>query len=104
MDSLKKVKLIRRSSSADSLGDVTFVESSREVYAKVTSSSQREWFEAYRDDIKSVFKLIIYSFEYHDEQIVEMDGKRYSVYRTYEKSRDKIELYLEQKAGTEHEH
>ena len=99
MDTLKKIKLIKRTTSVDSLGEVTFEETSREVYANVASSSQSEWFTAHRDDINAVYKLVMYSFEYNDETIVEMDGVRYGVYRTYISSIDRIELYLEEKAG-----
>lgn len=99
MDNLKRVTLIKRHSAVNSLGEVTYLETSSEVFGYVTSSTQQEWFTAHREDINSVFRLVIYSFEYHGETIVEMDGVRYGVYRTFEKSTDKIELYLEQKAG-----
>lgn len=101
MDNLKKVKLIKRAQLVDSLGEVTYSETSREVYGSVTSSSQSEWFTAHRDDINSVAQLVIYSFEYQGETVVEMDGERLSVYRTFKRSIDKLELYLEKKAGTE---
>lgn len=101
MDSLKKIKLIMRTSSVNSLGDVIYAETSREVFGKVASSSQNEWFTAHRDDIKSAFKVVIYDFEYLGEPIVEMDGHRYGVYRTYQASLDKLELYLEDKVGVE---
>lgn len=102
MDNLRKVKLIKRATLVNSLGEpITSEETSREVYGVVGSSTQQEWFTAHRDGINSLFKLVIYSFEYEGELVVEMDGERYSVYRTYEASVDKVELYLEKKAGTE---
>lgn len=101
MDTLKRVKLIKRLTAVDSIGEVNFSETSREVYGKVTSSSQSEWFTAHKDGINSKYRLVIYSFEYDDETIVEMDGKRFCIYRTFEPSLDKVELYLEEKAGTE---
>ena len=38
--------------------------------------------------------------EREDEEIVEYNGKTYSVYRTYLKRSDQIELYVERKGGT----
>ena len=102
MDNLRRVKLIKRAPLVDSLGEVTNdVETFREVYGVVASSTQQEWFTAHRDGINALYKLVIYSFEYDNELVVEMDGERYSVYRTFEVSVDKMELYLEKKAGTE---
>lgn len=99
MDSLKKVKLISRLAATSLLGEVTYTETSKEVFARVASSSQEEWFTAHRDNINSTYRIIVYSFEYEGQTIVEMDGIRYAVYRTYERSKDKVELYLEQKEG-----
>lgn len=43
----------------------------------------------------------MFAFDYNGEDIVEIDGNRYSVYRTYRAKADEIELYLEKKAGSE---
>lgn len=102
MDNLRKVTLIKRTPFVNSLGEVINTETTRrEVYGVITSSTHQEWFTAHRDGINSLYKLVIYSFEYEDELIVELDGEIYSVYRTFKQSIDKIELYLEKKAGTE---
>lgn len=103
MDNLRKVALIKRTPFVSSLGEVDSAApiSRREVYGVVTSSTQQEWFTAHRDGINALYKLVIYSFEYEDELLVELDGEIYSVYRTFKQSIDKIELYLEKKAGTE---
>lgn len=102
MDNLRKVALIKRTPFVNSLGEVnnaTILR--RDVYGVITSSTQQEWFTAHRDGINALYKLVIYSFEYEDELLVELDGEIYSVYRTFKQSIDKIELYLEKKAGTE---
>lgn len=101
MDNTKKVKLIKRLNAVDSIGEVIFTETEKTVFAKITSSSQSEWFTAHRDGINSAYRLEIYSFEYDGETVCEVDGVRYGIYRTFEKSRDRIELYLEEKAGLE---
>ena len=37
---------------------------------------------------------------YAGEQIVEYQGRRYGVYRTYQAKTDELELYVERKGGT----
>lgn len=74
------------------------------VFAELSSITRSEFFAAGAAGLKPSLEAIIYSFEYHDEPIVEINGKRYSVYRTYNRVEDdKIELYLEEKEGTKDE-
>jgi hypothetical protein len=42
----------------------------------------------------------MFAADYEDEPIVEYNGKRYSVYRTFFGKTDSIELYVERKGGT----
>jgi hypothetical protein len=39
--------------------------------------------------------------DYNGEDTAEYDGKRYGIYRTYERDDEQVELYLEKKAGNE---
>ena len=41
----------------------------------------------------------MFSYDYGHEKIVELDGVRYGVYRTYLGKNESIELYLESKVG-----
>ena len=71
------------------------------VFAELSSISRQEFFTAGAMGLKPSLEAIIYSFEYNNEKIVEVNGKRYSVYRTYNRAEDdRIELYLEEKEGT----
>ena len=38
--------------------------------------------------------------DYNEEPIVQYKGNQYSVYRTYLRRDDKLELYVERKGGT----
>ena len=74
------------------------------VFAELSSISRQEFFTAGAMGLKPSLEAIIYSFEYHDEKIVKIGSKRYSVYRTYNRAEDdRIELYLEEKEGTANE-
>ena len=42
----------------------------------------------------------MFAGDYEDESIIEYNGKRYAVYRTFFSKTDTIELYVERKGGT----
>lgn len=48
---------------------------------------------------RPVFMLETAKIDYHGESEVEVDGKRYGIYRTYPKENDYIELYCQEKEG-----
>ena len=70
------------------------------VYCQVSSIQQNEFHEAGRNGLNPSFRFTMFSGDYNDEEIVEYNGKTYSVYRTYLKRSDQIELYVERKGGT----
>lgn len=95
------VTLIGESYSQDSLGVTVTTETSVKVFAQITSVSAAEWFEGGRAGLNPEFRAEIYSAEYSGQKILEKDGVRYGIYRTYQNSLDRIELYCELKKGAE---
>lgn len=93
------VALISVSYSKDDLEQMVPTETKREVFCQQHSISQSEFFEAGRSGLQPQHKLTIFEGDYQGETIAELDGVRYSVYRTYLGKGDCIELYLERKAG-----
>jgi SPP1 family predicted phage head-tail adaptor len=93
------VTLISVSYSKDELEQMVPTESKREVFCQQHSISQSEFFEAGRSGLQPQHKLTVFEGDYQGETIAELDGVRYSVYRTYLGKGDCIELYLERKAG-----
>lgn len=93
------IKLIAETFAADSIGNQTATETNKTVYAEIASVSQSEFFQAGQSGLKPDYKVIMWSFEYNGENIIEYDSKRYNVYRTFLRTDEKIELYLTQKAG-----
>lgn len=78
----------------------TWTIKSREVFCDVRSITQTEWFNAGRNGIEHpAFLFVMNRNEYEDEQIVEYNGKRYGVYRTYAGRNETLELYCEAKGG-----
>lgn len=93
--------LISETHSKDQHGVFQKVEKSRQVFCEIASVSRDEVFEGGRNGLNPDKKITVYSFEYENENIVELDGVRYTVYRTYEAKNDRIELYVEVRKGNE---
>lgn len=95
MDGTKRVSLIQQTYSVGNYGQVLTSETSRSIYGMLNPITRNEWDTAGRAGIEADFRLDVYTFEYHGEKILEMDGTRYGVYRTYIRiNDDRTELYL----------
>jgi len=84
----------------DELGQIDEVEEfTRQVFCKKKSIPQNEFFHAGQSGIKANCVLIVNVFDYQEEAKVKYKDKIYSVYRTYEKNDETIELYCEVRTG-----
>ena len=72
-----------------------------QVYVNVTSVTSQEWFEGGRNGLNPQFRFTMFQFDYTGEKIIEYNDKQYTIYRTYNRSVDEIELYTELKKGNE---
>lgn len=100
MDRSECISLIEITRSQDDYGVWRSAETSTTVYAQVDSITQREFFEAGRNGLNPEFKFTLFFGDYDNQPIIEYKGSRYSVYRTYLRRNDIIELYVERKGGT----
>ncbi len=71
------------------------------VFVRVSSVSGQEWFEGGRNGLNPQYRFTMFSHDYNDEEIIEYEGKNYTIYRTFNKSIDEIELYTELRKGNE---
>ena len=84
----------------DELGqEEEIVEYERQVFCEKRSTPQTEFFEAGRSGIKANCVLIVHTLDYSEEDTLRYKDKVYSVYRTYERPDDRIELYCEVRSG-----
>jgi SPP1 family predicted phage head-tail adaptor len=84
----------------DELGQVEeIVDFKRQVFCEKKSVPQSEFFAAGTSGIKASCVLIVNVFDYQAETKVKYGDKIYSIYRTYERPDEKIELYCEARAG-----
>lgn len=91
--------LIAETFDKDALQQLIPTEKRREVFCTVGSIQQSEFFGAGRNGLKPKLCVKVFAEDYQGEELVEVDGVRYHVYRTYLGANDRLELYLEEKAG-----
>ena len=79
------------------------VETSREVFCGVRSVGMREFYSANSTDFRPELKLVLADYlDYDDETLVDYDGKRYRILRTYRNGQE-LELTLERAPAEESE-
>lgn len=82
----------------DDIGQSIEAETVTDIFVEERSITRQEWSEAGRIGVNPDIELVTPFMNYNGELIVDYDGVRYSVYRTY-RSGDNIELYLTKKGG-----
>jgi SPP1 family predicted phage head-tail adaptor len=93
--------LVSESWTQDNTGVQRRSTEKRKVFVKVSSVNSHEWFEGGRNGLNPQYRFTMFSFDYNNEKIIEYQGKQYTIYRTYFRSADEIELYVELRKGNE---
>ena len=94
-----RVKLISAEYTENEFKQQVSNEKVRSVFGSVKSVGANEFFKAGQTGLKPKFVVEIRVSEYDGETLVEVHGKRYTVYRTYINRNENIELYLEERSG-----
>jgi len=67
----------------------------RGVFANIDSIGQSEFFQASASGFTPAGKATMWQFEYHGETVMELEGERYAIYRTYKvPGTNKVEIYF----------
>jgi len=75
-------------------------ETKRTVPCTVKSIGMQEAYQAMGQGLAPELKVILaHDFEYQDEPMLELDGKRYRILRTYITEEDQIELTVRRECG-----
>lgn len=93
--------LVSESWTQDNTGVQRRSTEKRKVFVKVSSVNSQEWFEGGRNGLNPQYRFTMFQFDYLGEKIIEYNGIQYTVYRTFNKSVDEIELYTELKKGND---
>lgn len=99
MDRSTPIKLIKQTYTEDQYGVLQPVQTSRTVYANVTSVGATEWFEGGRNGLNPEYRVRMFAPDYEGEEVVQIGGVNYAVYRLYQARTDVLELYLEKRKG-----
>ena len=100
MDRSDVIKLITMTRTQDEYGRWIATPTATEVMCQVESVSQAEFFEGGRNGLNPEYRFTMFFGDYSGESVVEYKGNTYSVYRTYLRKTDVLELYVERKGGT----
>lgn len=97
-DRERLICLVSEDIEYDEIGQAVPSETIRKIFARVRSVSLNEWSQASQLGLSASYEAIVWSNEYHGEKVIEIEDRRYHVYRTYSTG-DRIELYLEEMVG-----
>lgn len=76
--------LIRQTRGTDDYGDPVLSETTREVFARLGSIGQKEFYQAHAVGLQPELKFVLPDYlDYDGEALVEHNGQRYRVLRTY---------------------
>ena len=95
------ITLISQTYAQNDYGVQIPTETTRDIYCDVKSISQREFYAAGEAGLKPELRFDVFAYDYNGEKLIEHNGNRYAVYRTYQASNNVLELYTHRKVGIE---
>lgn len=89
--------LITVAQAPDEYGDLVPAEARREVFAKLGSIGQKEFYQAQAVGLQPELKFILADYlDYEGETLAEHNGQRYRVLRTYQSGQElELTVYRE---------
>lgn len=93
------LSLISSNETQNEYGVFVSVPTEREVFCRVESVSQAEFFEGGRSGLNPEYKFVVFDADYNSESVCKFAGEQFAIYRTY-RIGDYTELYAERKGGT----
>lgn len=92
------ITLISQAYTLDDYGNNVATETRFDVFCEVDSITQSEFYAAANTGLNPEYRFRVFFDDYDGQSVLEFDGKRYGIYRTY-RSGDYMELYAERKVG-----
>ena len=93
------ITLIKQTVATNTYGIEEMTETEREVFCRVDSITQTEFYQAADTQINPEYRFTVFFGDYEGEMLLAFNDSRYSIYRTY-RTGDDLELYAERKVGT----
>lgn len=96
-----EIKLISKIATVarDRRGQIVYSETATPIMCEVVPIARDEFFNGAQVGINPEFEFKINPVEYSGQKIIEYNGRRFSVYRSYQAGPDTLELYAEFVAG-----
>lgn len=92
--------LIKQTHGTDDFGDPVVTETTREVFGRLSSIGQSEFYQAHAVGLKPELKFVLADYlDFEDETLVEHLGQRYRVLRTFRNGQE-LELTLYREVST----
>lgn len=99
MTKIRNIKLIKTVETLDELNQPVTTETTKDTVAELRSITRTEYFQGRQGGLAPDLSFLVSVFDYDGEGIVEYNGKRYAVYRTYEDDDNYVELYTQIEGG-----
>lgn len=99
MNSVRKISLISKSYALNEIGVPEITETKTSVYAYLSSINQSEFYQSGLIGLQPYACYTVRLTEYHDEDEIEDGSKRLTVYRTYNRTDGRVELYTTERKG-----
>lgn len=99
MDKSIVFNLLVHTRTQDALLQWTEQLTARQVFGQKTSVTANEFFSAGQNGHSPEFRIVMFGPDYQGEELLELDGEIYSIYRTYQGKNDTLELYAERRRG-----
>ena len=92
--------LIGETIQEDEIGNQKPVETRTTVLCSVKSAGRSDFYSGAAAGLRPELVFLVHAYEYNGERIVEFEGMRYRVIRTYQTGTEEIELTVERVVGS----
>lgn len=93
------IKLIAETETKNAYGALVKTETEREIYCEVESVGRSDFFNGLQSGLGFSFVFVTNPINYQGERVVEYEGQRYAVVRTYHAKIDRLEIYTGERVG-----
>jgi hypothetical protein len=94
-----ELALISQTWDEDDIGNQVSTESETVILCGLKSVGRSEFYNAAVSGLRPELVFIVHGYEYSGQKVVEFEGVRYNVIRTYAVSFEEMEITVERVAG-----
>lgn len=95
-----ELTLIGETIEEDEIGNQRPVETRTMILCSVKSAGRNDFYSGAAAGLRPEYVFTVHAYEYSGERLVEFEGKRYSVIRTYQVDFEEMELVCERVVGS----